>query len=72
MAPGSLRSRRRGRGLGKIGKKKGRGKEWERLQYKSPNWFSSAVAGGRKILIGQSDNWRSRPPFYAHMNILSL
>ena len=32
---------------------------------KSPNWFNSAIAGGIKISIGQSDKWRSRPPFNA-------
>ena len=32
---------------------------------KSPNEFNCAVAGGLKISIGQSHNWKSRPPFYA-------
>ena len=37
---------------------------------KSSNWFNSAVAGGRKIPISQSDNWRGRLPLYANMNNL--
>ena len=32
----------------------GRGEE--NACYKGPYWFISAVAGGRKILIGYSDN----------------
>ena len=32
---------------------------------KSLKWFNSVVPGARKILIGQSYNWISRPPFYA-------
>ena len=56
----SLRSRRiKGRGWGrrKIGKKVEWGGEGERNAcYKGPYWFISAVAGGRKILIGYSDN----------------
>ena len=51
-------------GLGKSRKRKG-GRRGKSACNKSLSWFSFAVAGGRKIPIGQSDNWKSRPPFNA-------
>ena len=64
--PGSLRSWRikgegeGGGGGGKSGEKKERAEgDWGEggsACNKSPYWFNSAVAGGRKIPIGQSDN----------------
>lgn len=50
--------------MGKSRKRKG-GRRGKSACNKSLSWFSFAVAGGRKIPIGQSDNWKSRPPFNA-------
>ena len=60
-----------GRGWVKSGKRKGGGRR-ESICNKSPNWFNPVVTGSHKIPIGQSDNWRSRLPFYADMDILLL
>ena len=50
---------RRGRGGGWGNREKereGKGEERDACN-KNPNWFNSAVPGGRKISIGQSDKF---------------
>ena len=58
-------------GVGEIPKKRKGGWRRKSACNKSPNWFNFAVAGGCKILIGQSDNWRSRAPFSAFICLVT-